>query len=293
MEFAWQKHGRLAVVDEALMRAMRAVDDLGARIQAAMDAADLSEVRALHGQLRAAEARRDELLAAAVDEQAPPSDSGAHSDGQTTPARSVGRGDAAIELPVRETVLDALTVLGRPAGVSLMNEVIRVRGGHPLAPSRVASLRRDEARSWTSSATRPAYVVPALSADRFTPVRGMLATSAWPLSVRILAPASGRVDLLHSVAALAQAAAEDRRAAPRSPYEQVLWRLARTIPNAVDGDLDPERVRDAALAELEVHRDGDEAERQSAADRARAQLDVKQLLFGANPKLIRNPGKEA
>ena len=271
----------------------RTAAELGAQLAAAVDAGDVDAMADLHHRLRAAEARRDQLLGAAPSPVAG-LQAGAGAFTRRTPAETQRttrrrRRGVAGEMPLREAVLDVLTLLERPASSGLVNDVLRARGRIPFDPRRVASLRRDEEASWTSSATRSAYVVPALSASRMTPVRGVLASSVWPLSVRIQATASGRVDFLHAVAALAGLAERDQA----SPLEQVLWKLARTIPDAVNGGLEPARVRAAALRELSVHEAADDEERQAAAERAQAQLDPRQQLFGAKPRVIRNERREA
>lgn len=268
---------------------MQTATEISERLQAALDAGDVAAAATLHGELRAAEARRDGLLAATLASASPrisavPSVTETRVSGQhTTPPTDRH------EEPIREAVLDTLTFLGRPAGIPLVTDVLRARGGPELPSGRLASLRRDEERSYTSSATRPSYVVPALAYDRFTPVRGMLANSAWPLPIRLISPASGRVDFLHAVAAIAAAAAErDTTSAEPSALNGMLWKLARTVPDAVDGELEPSRVRQAALAELEIHLETDERERAAAAERARAQLSDHEQLFGHRPGVHAN-----
>lgn len=285
MEITWY----YLTVDNTLTAAMRAVIELGEKLHSALDSGDMATAGSLHGELRAAEERRDALLADTVSAAQPPTPMAlAKAAPGSTRWWKMGEPPAPGEQPVREAILDTLTFLGRPAGISLVTDVLRARGGPELPSGRLASLRRDEERSFTSSATRPSYLVPALAHDRFTPVRGMLASSAWPLPIRLIAPASGRVDFLHAVAAIAAAADRDAESGEPSPLDRVLWKLARSIPDALVGSLDPRRVRCAALAELEVHRDADEKERAAAAERARAQLSASEQLFGHRPKVIVN-----
>jgi hypothetical protein len=63
----------------------------------------------------------------------------------------------------------------------------------------------------------------------------------------------------------------------------LLWRFAASIPAAAESvsQIQPHQVKQAALAELEVHQAADQQARQAAAARAREQLDDAQQLFGA------------
>ncbi|MGY1883969.1 hypothetical protein ACI799_01530 [Blastococcus sp. SYSU DS0753] len=246
------------------------------------------------------------------------------------------------ERPMREVVLEALHLVGRPIAVPLLRDIVRVRDDVDLPTARLASLRRDEERSYRSAATRPAYVVPALTFDRFTAVRGVLASSVFPLPIRLIAPASSRVDFLHTVMGLADdfealrrlgtpraptggsgPAIEDAIEAPGDtvdtgperylvqqgvepetatdralrPYALLLARLARTVPGAMSGTgstsgaggwIDVAQIHAAAAAELAVLADEDTVDREAAAERARAQLDVATQLFGSKPRVISN-----
>ena len=201
--------------------------------------------------------------------------------------------------PLREVILDALTFLGRPASVMLISDLVRARDGLSFPSSRLASLRRDEERSFDSSSSRAAYVVPAMTYDRFAPVRGVLASSAFPLAHRLIAPASGRVDFLHAIAAIADDT-RARRAAGESTdaLDALLRRVGRSVPGALAGgsfaDVEPALIAEAARAELAIHQDADDVERTEAAQRARAQLDARAQLFGHRPKVhTTRPAKEA
>lgn len=192
-------------------------------------------------------------------------------------------------LPVREQVHQALTVLGSPAAPKLISAVHEAFFTGPVPSRRMASLRRDEERSFTAGPhKRPFYICAALTAERLAPGRGLLAVSTWPLERRIVGPLGPRTDFLTAAVRVAQqvkrivSCGEE----PSETAWQLLRRYASNIPGATsprDRDRErpePARVRRAALAELAVHEDADRVDRDRAAGRARAQLTENQLLFG-------------
>jgi hypothetical protein len=251
------------------------VADLQARLQKAYEAGDAAAADRLISELATAERRRNRVMQRAL---------------------ATTRGYRAT-LPVREQVIRVLALVERPAAVSLIRDLASARFGDRIEGPRLASLRRDEHRSWRSAhdaaspraGGRPVYVVPALTYDRLAPVRGLLALSSWPLELRLIAPASQRVDLLH----IADKLARELAAAPDAPWasevESVLWRLAATVPGATGrGELDPQQVREAVAFELAQLQEADAAERAEAAARAREQLDEEHQLFGS--RLAAVPG---
>lgn len=263
--------------------AMADVAALQERLATALSTDDHTEVDQLLAELSVAEKRRNRLL-------------------QRASAGTAGSFDAAP--PVREQVAAVLGLLTRPSSVSLIRDVAAGRYGENIQPSRLASLRRDEQRSWraahrddgaTRPLGRPVYVVPALTYDRFAPVRGMLALSSWPLDVRLIAPASPRVDILHVTIRLIDEL--DRAGdAPWTPnLRRLVWRFARSVAGAMDsrGGFDYTHVRIAAGRELQQIAESDTAEREQAARRARAQLDEDSQLFGTNLRLADQPSTEA
>ncbi|MFD1211104.1 hypothetical protein ACFQ36_03475 [Arthrobacter sp. GCM10027362] len=289
--------------NEELIAVQRQIDVLNARLGQALGRGDLDSARALHAELAELDVRRMHLLerATAGDRPAAP-----HTlDQPQPPALTKGNAERpsaepdASERPLREAVLDYLHLTGRPTSVQLLTDLARARDDYRLPGARLASLRRDEERSFRSTASRPTYVVPALTYDRFTPVRGVLASSAWPLPLRLIAPASSRVDFLHTVIALTRDGAARSAIARQSKTDStgqrmdlLLRKLARTIPDALEPShvlLDLDRIVQAASAELAVIETADADERNAAADRARTQLqDPAERLFGHKPTVITN-----
>lgn len=192
-------------------------------------------------------------------------------------------------VPQRDQVIRTLRLGGRPMSTRLLADLARARYGYEVATQKLASLRRDEAASWRAAhgragrtALRDVYVVPALTHDRYAPVRGTLALSSWPLAHRLVAPASPRVDMLRVTLAVAHECDAGPDDAPWQPaVRRVLWRLARTVPGLEErGESDLAAVRDAIEAELDVIEAADMHERQTAVSRAEAALDEYTLLFG-------------
>ncbi|MQS06755.1 hypothetical protein [Streptomyces alkaliphilus] len=197
--------------------------------------------------------------------------------------------------PVRDPVRRALVLLGAPAAPKLLSTVHGAFFDEPIAPSRIASLRRDEERSFAAKGlTRAPYVCAALTHDRFAPVRGLLALSDWPLERRIIGPLGPRTDHLTHVRNLA-ARVRDTRAAggTESPAAAALLRrFALTVPGShrtedgPDPDPDPELLVSAAEAEARLHAGVDDRHRRTAAARARARLPLDRQLFGAAPMRV-------
>jgi hypothetical protein len=88
---------------------------------------------------------------------------------------------------MRQHVLDVLHLGGVPMAPREVSEVAAAWLGVDLAPARFASLRRDEERAWDANPhVRPEFVVPAISARDFTAIPRQVATSAWPLTERLI-----------------------------------------------------------------------------------------------------------
>jgi hypothetical protein len=207
---------------------------------------------------------------------------------QAGPAvREVAAAGHARLLPIREQVYQALTLLGVPSSHRLLVAVQDAFFGPAPPAARLTSLRRDEERSFRAAPfARPYYICAALTADLLAPARGVLAVSAWPMELRVIGPLSPRVNYLSAAIRVAESV---RRAPEPGPAAlRLLRRFAVNIPGAA-GERHaarPERVIEAARAELAVHRDADESHRRAAARRARAQLDEAGQLFGAGLRLI-------
>lgn len=205
-------------------------------------------------------------------------------------------------LPVREQVHRVLMLLQVPAAASLITEVHGAIFPDALPSRRLSSLHRDEERAYmTAPGSRAYYLCPALTADRFSPARGLFAVSAWPLERRIIGPLSTRASFLTCAVAVAAAVKTPPGAAgaPASPAAQwLLARFALNIPGAIlPGSSnnvpapDPDLVAAAAQAELDLHADADHDVRHSAAQRAREQLDNYQQLFGIRPATPGDPAE--
>lgn len=207
--------------------------------------------------------------------------------------RTAPRGGTITQGPAaRSKVLAALKVAQRPVASRLLADIARARFGFEIETRALASLRRDELRSWRAyhgspdkAVAKPDLIVPALSHDRFTPERGILALSSWDLSVRIVAPASGRVDVLHVACNLAYACIASPAESWTDDVARVVGRIGlSTKPFAGTLALPtPEQVLDAASHELDVIAPSDRRDRSEAADRAAQVLDEEDQLFGAAP----------
>jgi len=187
-----------------------------------------------------------------------------------------------LQLPLREQVHQALTLLTVPASPRLISAVHEALFAGAISTARLTSLRRDEERSFlVAPFARPYYLCAALTADLLAPVRGLLSVSTWPMERRVIGPLSPRVDYL--TAAIQIAESVQRIPGPGPAAWRLLWRFAVNIPggSAQAGEVDPATVARAARAEMEIHADADTATRGAAAARARRQLGDPEQLFGS------------
>ncbi|MGW2772138.1 hypothetical protein ACWC4C_06280 [Streptomyces olivaceoviridis] len=267
------------------------LSQLRTELRGAVRARDKAETTRIRRALREAEAAWEHALEteAGPDGEALLTEPPAAQAPETTGApRRKGR-PAHGSIPIREQVHQSLTLLGAPASPKLISSTYEAFFTESLVATKLASLRRDEERSFTAQGyARPYYVCAALTHDRLVPARGLLALSTWPVERRIIGPLSPRTDFLtHAVGTAEQI---QRLTTAGHPAPDAAWRLLRrfalTIPGAYDAaapELDPARVIAAAHAEAAVHRQEDDQQRQAAAQRARSQLSDAQQLFGAAP----------
>jgi hypothetical protein len=259
-------------VDQSVEALERQIDALRSAVRQAVLAGDRARARTLRAELRRAERAWDEAVTAL-----------APSTPVVVPKQ---RGPL---LPLRDQVHHALTLIGAPAAPKLVIAVHDAFFAGEILGARLTSLRRDEERSFRSAPfSRPYYLCSVLTADHLAPARGLLAVSTWPMARRIVGPLSLRVDFL--TAAIRIAEHVDR--APSADGVRLLWRFAANIPGAAEGFdvMKPDAVARAARAELAVHEDADRSHREAAAERARAQLDDAEQLFGSKLGLVSRTG---
>lgn len=181
---------------------------------------------------------------------------------------------------------------GTPVQCAPGLDVTKSRWAERVDTAKLSYLRRDEARSWRKAQELPGrqmrdvYVVPALTYDRFTPVRGTVALSTWPTSLRLIAPLSPRVDMLHSTVALAEETLQVAGTNYEAPMMRLVARLGATIPGIKPFGAEPQAVIDAARSELKEIEETDELERSEAAERAHAQLDREEQRFGTQIRTL-------
>lgn len=187
----------------------------------------------------------------------------------------------------RERMVSALADLGVPCSPKQIAAYSEAKTGERLDVRTLASIRRDEFRSWQSAAKRDSYLVPALEGPWLVAGRGRFALSHWPLWTRIVGPLSPRADHLKSSLHIA----DQIRRLPATTDVRVcmldlLATYVRTVPGAlgdawhVGKDLNLVRIRAAVDAELSAIKDEDETYRKREADRATRTLDDMQLIWG-------------
>lgn len=258
-------------VAESLEELQRRIDGLRTEVQRVVRAGDPVRLRELRAELR----RADSAYYAALD---------ALTMSEDEPEPS---GQPRTILSVRDQVHQALTLLSVPSAPKMIVAVQDAFFAGQLTAPQLASLRRDEERSFRSSPhARPFYLCNALTADRLVAARGLVSVSTWELSRRFIGPLSPRVDFL--TAGIQVAERITRMPVPTLPVSRLLWRFATSIPDAAESfdALDAATVADAARSELEIHRDADTADRKAAATRARGQLGEVEQLFGSALKVV-------
>jgi len=191
--------------------------------------------------------------------------------------------------PLRELALDALDDLGVPSAPALIADLIAALTGVRPSPSRFASLRRDEENAARRNiAARPAWVVPAISAQQLTAIPRLLSSSSWELERRIVGARSIRADNLRVAVNLSGRLAHLREAGASEAklVERLLFPFARSVPGAVQygQSIDPVRTIDAAQAELALIEAPDLEERREAA--AKLAASGPQVRLWGRPVLI-------
>ncbi|MGW1290300.1 hypothetical protein ACWD4N_43565 [Streptomyces sp. NPDC002586] len=255
-------------MDKVLDELERNMAELRHRMRTAASKRDNEEVGRLREQLRRSEAAWAELLGVPDETPSPP----------TAPGRPMGT--------TREGVLDALYLIGAPAPQRTIRAVHQAFFGAELPTTTLATLRRDEERSFLSGASPRTYICPALVAGQLTPARSILTISDWPLAKRIRASGSERVDFLIMLMRLAETT--KARAAGENPVDPAVDKLLRSLARGLtgplpDGGLAPlaDRIERAAARELERREPEDTTARTQAAQAA-SLLPVAQQLFGAS-----------
>ncbi|MFJ3644439.1 hypothetical protein [Streptomyces murinus] len=255
------------------------------QLQQAMRQAQMQRDQALLGHLRA-ELRRAQRSYDALFDAGDEAPSGEEPAAERTPPH-------AAKMPAREQVHQVLTLLTVPAAPKLISQVHEALFAGSLPTTRLATLRRDEERSYRSApGARPYYLCPALTSDHLSPARALFTISVWPLEDRIVGPLSARVHYLTSAVKFTEAL-QRLTPAPETMTlgaRQLVNHYALNIPGALSADHHPQDpatapdlalLRDAAQQELAVHADDDTHDRRDAAQRARQQLDEAGRLFGA------------
>jgi hypothetical protein len=197
--------------------------------------------------------------------------------------------------PVREAVLDALHDLGWMAYSRELALYIKATTDREILPTRFGSLGKDEQRAFESRRPAPVFLCYGLTSLRFEPIKRLLARSDWPLSRRIVAPTTGRVQHLRMTARLCELAVERAGAVANPEMLKIIAAdHARDLPGIKfrRGVFELELWKMVAEQQLDSLAMIDEANRAEAAARL-AQLDERDQLFGPPElSLFAVPGKD-
>jgi hypothetical protein len=201
---------------------------------------------------------------------------------QAMPRPQIKRGPSA-----RDRAVQVLTELDVPSSPKEIAAYAEARAGEPFIVTTLATIRRDEQRSWKSESKRDIYIVPALEGQWFVAGRGRFALSVWPLWKRIVGDLSLRADHLRlclRLADLIESMPEDKDANQR--LRRLLARYVRAVPGALEqawttGDeMSLDRVREAVHKEFGLVDEEDTRRRHADAERAMRLLDEDQQMWG-------------
>jgi hypothetical protein len=194
----------------------------------------------------------------------------------------------------RERAVTALTELSVPSSPKQIAAYAEARTGEQFDVRALASIRRDEYRSWISGSKRDTYLVPGLEGPWFVAGRGRLALSHWPLWQRIVGPLSPRADHLRlCLQLIGQIENAGRKGEMEMRMRNLLAQYASSVPGASEDvwassqGLDMSRVRAAVVAEQELIETEDENSRKREAERAMRKLSDEQLIWGGSmPQIV-------
>lgn len=194
----------------------------------------------------------------------------------------------------RDRTVAVLTELGVPSSPKQIAAYAEARTGKPFDVRALASIRRDENRSWSSGSRRDTYIVPALEGPWFMAGRGRLTLSHWPLRQRIVGPLSPRADHLRSCLQIVDRVDSTPTGSESSArMRNLVAEYARSVPGALADawmtgeELEVSRIRVAVAAELDLIQGEDDSWREREADRASRQLTTEQLIWGgAMPRVV-------
>lgn len=171
----------------------------------------------------------------------------------------------------REMALDAIDEIGVPVSPSTISEFGLATTGVAVGATRFASLRRDEERAARrDSASRPAWVAPALSAARLTALPRLFTSSAWEMERRLVGARSARVNHLYTTLAFLKRFERMRATnTDAGAMENLVVRYARGVPGATSTgtEIDGAHIRAVVQAELKAIEPEDLKERREAAAR--------------------------
>ncbi len=212
--------------------------------------------------------------------------------GPNEPARGTKR-----QVPVRNLLLDSLADLGTMAFSRELALFAQARYGRKLSSTRFGSLSNDEASAFGKGRHRPVWLCHGLVADRGEAIKRLWGRSDWPLSERVVAPTTGRVQHLHMTAALCRIAGGNERVVDPEMMAILAADHARDVPGLEvrRGKFDLETWRLAAEMLLDELLPTDRTNREVAADQLSARLDDHGRLFGVpdSTLILLPPGEKA
>jgi len=252
-------------LEERVEKARKAVERNASQVAKAardMSSGDPGVARRLAAAQRRLEAAHSELQFA-LEMQRDAGD--AAKDAMTSGIASIAPAPGTV--PKREQVLQVLDAVEVPLSGGVIANLGRARFDFDLNSREMASLRRDDHNRIyrRDPHSRPAYIAPAIDAQRLTPMTRLFTSSAWSPLQRLVGVRSARADHLRTLLRLL-AIYEER---DTHEMEMIVWRFARNVPDALSPGrpLDVKQARAATEHEFGIIEPLDLAERETAASR--------------------------
>jgi hypothetical protein len=214
---------------------------------------------------------------------------------ETAQAQPGTRTSLAGQQPVRLTVLDGLADLGYPTSSRTLGAFLAARFGREIPATQFGTIAAQERAAFVRNgiSARLVWLCSGLTADGYRPIKQIWSRSDWPLSWRIVAATSSRVQHLHTTEAMCRLAARaEEEAQDPAALRALALAHAADLPGINVNRTHPEFGRYAAVAgELLQKYEPEDRRHREAAATALTKLPVQIQLFGIQQGEPSQPGQ--
>ena len=183
----------------------------------------------------------------------------------------------------RDQVIDLLSFVDRPVTPTTLQQLSVVMNREILAPTRFASLRRDERQAYDRAPTKNhEWIVPALSVHDFSARSRVVCSSRWSLELRMIGPETLRLNHLRLALKLVNLISGSERDGHSRELEALILRLCSVQHLPVGDALNLAKVCVLVTQDLDQHEEFDLEQRRSAAHAfERSHRSPSELIWGA------------